>query len=298
MKGFRYVKRLFIPVIIMSIVAASQAFAVSGGKYIIKVPGDCRTIKEACDRSLPGDTILLGEGEFTAEANTVFKGNTKLAGQGADKTILNLGVDGLDVISVRRNLNNFTIRDLTVEISGRPLTINGLDGLLLENCIFKGKNLSTCVKIGSVKNAQILNCDIVDGGYGIKLWGGPIELTVRNCIFYNNKVGINVARPPMMANTNDWPREEVEKYWQRPREDVRLELGYNVFWNLKDFIDCKKGDNDIMSDPKFANPAKDDYRLKSGSPCIDAGDPDKKYNDPDGSRCDIGALPSGGNKRK
>jgi hypothetical protein len=27
------------------------------------------------------------------------------------------------------------------------------------------------------------------------------------------------------------------------------------------------------------------------SPCIDAGHPDPGYNDPDGSRCDIGALP-------
>ena len=298
MKGIDLLRRYLVVLMLAGFLTAPVSFAADGSKYIIRVPGDCRTIKEACDRSLPGDTILLGKGEFTAGPDAIFKGNTKLAGQGADKTILKLGADGLDVVSVRRNLNNFTIKDLTVEIGGRPLAINGLDGLLLENCIFKGKNLSTCIKISSVKNAQILNCDIINGGYGIKLWGGPIELTVRNCIFYNNKVGIVVAKPPVMANANDWPREEMEKYSQRPREDVRLELGYNVFWNMKDFIDCKKGDNDIMSDPKFANPAKDDYRLKSGSPCIDAGDPDKKYNDPDGSRCDIGALPSEGDRKK
>jgi len=33
-----------------------------------------------------------------------------------------------------------------------------------------------------------------------------------------------------------------------------------------------------------------DYRLQTGSPCIDAGDPSSAYNDPDGSRNDMGAI--------
>ncbi|MFA5165058.1 MAG: right-handed parallel beta-helix repeat-containing protein [Candidatus Omnitrophota bacterium] len=291
-------RNIFILLVIASVSAAPASFAAGADKYIIKVPGDCTTIKEACERSLPGDTILLGEGEFTAENGIVFKGNTKLAGQGADKTVLKLGPTGLGIISINGNINNFALKDITVEVNGYPFMVNGLDGLLIKNCVFRGKNLSTCLEISSVRNAQILNCNVVNGGYGLQLWGGPIELTVRNCIFYNNRVGIDVPRPPIMANTRDWPKEEVEKYWQRPREDVRLELEYNVFWNIKDFIDCKKGAKDIMSDPRFANPSKDDYHIKDNSPCIDAGDPDKKYDDPDGSRNDIGAFPSGGKKRK
>lgn len=277
--------------------AASVSFAADAGKYTIRVPDDCATIKEACERSLPGDTILLGEGEFTAESGIVFKGNTKLAGQGADKTILKLGPTGLNISSINGSLNNFTLKDMSVDVNGFPLSISGLNGLLIKNCVFRGKNLSTCLEISSVSNAQILNSDILNGGCGLQLWGGPIELTVRNCIFFNNKAGIVVAKPPIMANPDDWPKEEAEKYWQRPRDDVRLELKYNCFYNVKDLIDCKKGDNDIMSDPRFSNPSKDDYHLRDNSPCIDAGDPDKKYDDPDGSRSDIGAFPSGGKKR-
>lgn len=41
----------------------------------------------------------------------------------------------------------------------------------------------------------------------------------------------------------------------------------------------------------FAGPADHDYSLLAESPCIDAGDPEAQYNDPDGSRNDIGALP-------
>ena len=41
----------------------------------------------------------------------------------------------------------------------------------------------------------------------------------------------------------------------------------------------------------LAGPAEHDFSLLAGSPCIDAGHPGASYNDPDGSRSDIGALP-------
>ncbi|MEW5922651.1 MAG: dockerin type I domain-containing protein [Candidatus Zixiibacteriota bacterium] len=41
----------------------------------------------------------------------------------------------------------------------------------------------------------------------------------------------------------------------------------------------------------LAGPAEFDFNLLMGSPCIDAGHPGAIYNDPDGSRNDIGAIP-------
>jgi hypothetical protein len=41
--------------------------------------------------------------------------------------------------------------------------------------------------------------------------------------------------------------------------------------------------------PMFWDPAARDFHLKPSSPCIDSGNP--AYFDPDGSRCDLGALP-------
>jgi hypothetical protein len=51
------------------------------------------------------------------------------------------------------------------------------------------------------------------------------------------------------------------------------------------------GTGNLNNDPMFRSLAGDDYRLADGSPAIDTGDPG--LTDPDSSRADMGALPSG-----
>ena len=54
------------------------------------------------------------------------------------------------------------------------------------------------------------------------------------------------------------------------------------------------GTGNLTVNPQFVNAAARDFRLAAGSPCRDAGDPSPVFNDPDGSRNDMGALPTGG----
>jgi len=46
----------------------------------------------------------------------------------------------------------------------------------------------------------------------------------------------------------------------------------------------------IDADPFFFDAANGDYHLHAGSPCIDAGNPNPQYNDPDGTRNDMGVY--------
>jgi len=50
------------------------------------------------------------------------------------------------------------------------------------------------------------------------------------------------------------------------------------------------GIGNIDSHPLFVDPLNLDFHLLPSSPCIDAGDPDPLYNDPDGTRNDMGAY--------
>lgn len=50
------------------------------------------------------------------------------------------------------------------------------------------------------------------------------------------------------------------------------------------------GLNIMDQDPQFLDTAWIDYRLAWGSPCIDTGNPEAAYNDPDLTRSDIGGL--------
>jgi len=49
-------------------------------------------------------------------------------------------------------------------------------------------------------------------------------------------------------------------------------------------------EGNLQMNPFFVNPSTHDYNLQATSPCIDTGNPDPIYNDPDGSRNDMGAY--------
>ena len=61
---------------------------------------------------------------------------------------------------------------------------------------------------------------------------------------------------------------------------IHVEPGSQLFW----------GEGNLEIDPLFVDMWSADFNLRWRSPCIDRGDPDSSYYDPDGSRADMGAL--------
>lgn len=72
-----------------------------------------------------------------------------------------------------------------------------------------------------------------------------------------------------------------------------LTLDYNDVWGFSQAYGGNSGaggTGNILVDPMFLNRARADYRLRTNSPCRDAGDPSPEYNDLDLTRNDMGAF--------
>ncbi|HZM17258.1 MAG TPA: right-handed parallel beta-helix repeat-containing protein [Candidatus Krumholzibacteria bacterium] len=71
-------------------------------------------------------------------------------------------------------------------------------------------------------------------------------------------------------------------------------LAYNLAWNnsTANYSGCSPGAGSIGGDPRFADTTLVNYRLQVHSPAIDAGRTDAGFEDPDGSRGDLGRYGS------
>ncbi len=91
--------------------------------------------------------------------------------------------------------------------------------------------------------------------------------------------------------------------WDNPSEEIYVHPDATLNATYSDIKDGAGqtyfGTGCIDGDPLFADQANNDYQItwanfpdpdSSKSPCIDTGDPDVQYNDPDGTRNDMGAY--------
>ena len=92
------------------------------------------------------------------------------------------------------------------------------------------------------------------------------------CQWYSN---------PTLVNCIIWGNSPPEIY---PDSSSNLQARY---CDIQDTL--WPGTGNINAYPAFVDTLQHDYRLQWGSPCIDTGDPNPIYNDPDGSRADMGA---------
>lgn len=264
---------------------------------VIIIPQDYPTLKEAIIKAESGTTILIKEGEYREEGILRLKSGITLKGAGADLTKITIGREGIkfEDIQNRKPVSKITIENMTFILQGQPIKLEFTEDIKFKNCIITG--LRIALYILASKNIEIESCTISGLYTGISLGHGPSSISIRNSIIamnkkYNifvadlDKTGISWVNPV----TGEEVAEERKEKILEDFKDVSLTLFYNDVWGAKyDYYRCSPGKNDISEDPQFVGDG--DYHLKPASPCIDAGDPDAKYNDADSSRADMGALP-------
>ena len=118
-------------------------------------------------------------------------------------------------------------------------------------------------------------------------------LLLRNCTINGFHVGILLG-------------EESQPYWDRTtqivilnniisncQKSIEIQLG-SITINFNNFYNNAQnnylGTNYLMVNPLYVDPVNKNFSLQWGSGCIDAGNPLPLYNDPDGTRNDMGGL--------
>ncbi len=210
-----------------------------------------------------------GIGVVTA-LNCTFIGNSAASNGG-----------GVHIDSTTLKLTNCTFTDNLASYNGGGVYTSGNpNGTVLAGCIFNGNTAygdggGVCC---GHSYPTLINCTFYDNfadyGGGIATNGSDIEVTVNNCILWNNQA-------------EDGPQIALKSFEQcimfidyscveGGQLDVYEGAGVTLNWGVGNI-----GENLINDDPLFADAdgadnivgtEDDNLRLLTGSPCIDAGD--------------------------
>jgi len=116
----------------------------------------------------------------------------------------------------------------------------------------------------SLENVTITNNTVPQGGAIFCLSGSSTNIMLNNCILWNNSPHeIYIARGD--------PASVTLSYTDIKGGNNGIYGNTNLYWL----------EGNINEDPLFLGYGDYPYLLSSGSPCIDAGDPDTVYNDPE-----------------
>ncbi len=153
---------------------------------------------------------------------------------------------------------------------------------ILSNTI--AKNSDNGITSNASAEPRIINNTIVENtGEGILLISSSPDSIINNILALNGKYGINestTSADPKKAWYNLFHANSSGLYRDEAVTDYFTAVSLNS--------NVAEAKNNFEGDPLFVDRTSGDYRLRPGSPAIDAGDP-ASPNDPDGSRVDVGA---------
>lgn len=244
---------------------------------------DFDNIQDAIDAAIPGDTILVYPGVYTG--CIIMKDGVNLFGSGPAVTT----IDGEDIC------------EQVVTFSGSQATI--LSGFTITGSYNPQSALWTTSGIFCQSGPLIIRNNVVTENYcGICVGQSGIPTILNNTIADNSVGGIFLDAPPStqtILNNIITGSNTGMFYYSNPETG---DISYNDVWgNNTNYFDNdvpgpfapQPGTGEISEDPLFEDYI---YHLGEDSPCIDTGHPGPEFNDPDGTRNDMGAYGGPGTK--
>ncbi|MDD3643825.1 MAG: right-handed parallel beta-helix repeat-containing protein, partial [Candidatus Krumholzibacteria bacterium] len=275
-----------------SFILAAAVLAVCGpalGETIPVSPGGI-TIQEAIDAASAGDTVLVSRGVYPEHIDFRGKAITVRSSDGPQATVISPGIsyEGQppdELLAIVR-FDDGETGDAVLE--GFMLH-GGWIGVL---CIESAPTIRRNILVGQNVTNWAAICLAGPGYPDSATTGSAPAVIVNNTIVFCRNGGISTfsTQPPVIRNNII----AFNRHYGIHREGIQPgvahpDLGYNdvygspvLYYEIED-----PGTGSISLNPMIDR----SYGLLRGSPCIDAGDPDPAFNDPDGSRNDIGAVP-------
>ncbi len=224
----------------------------------VDVPADYDTIQEAVDAlaSNPslGDAIVIAPGTY--RENVEIAAAVTLMGEETARTILVPDSKAQPIVSIS-NVENVTLRNLSFDEGDLALSVNNSVNVLVSNNVFSLHDQATAVTFDLASSASVVHNVFYGNDRGVVRQSDQIN--IRNNIFSDNT-------------------------WAILGGEAQVE--YNCFYN-NEFNGVNGLFAVLNSNPLFVDPAKLDFHLREGSPCVDEGDGVDRIDD---SVADIGAY--------
>jgi len=283
-------------------------WGVSYGK-VIRVPLEYDTIQAGIDVAESGDVVKVDAGAY--DEQVTMKEGVNVIGSGAEYTSI---IHAEYSVYVVIGASNCTLKGFTIDSrnKGGGITctdvssmnvscneiINHLSyGILTNNSSININNnrINLCSRGVQCDNTpelcKINNNIITDiSGDGINC---HLNYTINNNVICKCKRGVFFSSLTFYNNIII----DCEDGLHSSGDDHNHILSFynNLFKNKYNFMYFNTYSqsfpyNNTYVDPLFVDPNNGDYHLQANSPCRDTGAPEISFNDPDGTRNDMGAY--------
>ena len=185
-----------------------------------------------------------------------------------------------DIVSSNNSIvdNNFYNNGGGIYISNSDVIMKNIK--ILNNNAERGGGLDLYESTADIENIVCYGNTATVSGGGIYCWGGTYNFT--NIVVTENNSGISAVSGAYLTIINSII------YAQNSRDNIFCD-GREITITYSDVEGGWTGEGNIDTIPLFINPSMYNFHLQTSSLCINAGNPNPQYNDPDGTRNDMGA---------
>lgn len=266
----------------------------------INVPADKPTIRLGMVAANSGDTVLVAPGAYSDILDFGNKELVLLSAEGFESTTIRPSVPNLVNLFIGGGQTNASVIKgftFTGTLSQSAIVIGDASPIITENRFTNHPPWSTskdiAVMVVAGPGSPVITFNLFDNnGRRWNLWCQADSVYFVNNTIYNCSRGTGFSSPRAVIKNNIITNCGTAGL-QVDRNRLPAVANYNcIFNNFRNYLGISADPTDFQLDPLYVDPSGGDYSLQVTSPCIDAGDPDPSFNDPDGSRNDIGAIPS------